>query len=325
MSNFGFVALFISSDCSLDVFRPVRDYDGNSSFIHYAPENTLDANFLAPGHMSSPTIRCYRNTLLIPCDTEIIDAMLGFADMQRHYHADGEYSSLNRMLVNAAPYYHDQEMKRAALYQQAGTKNKYIGGPLTAYGAFLDAKDKGDNGMEPLMDKRQGHISRARLNCWTGVQGLVQYIGGLDLADIDPRMPYFYRAHQMQRWVGDHQSAADTETSLFANLRLTFNKNYHAPKKRSVCEDIIAHRKDTNSPPYFIMQEGAYLNDILDTSIDFDDHKGIKIKDYLNKMHDAGKLAKRTAPGSHRHMQEGQERVAASALRYNSLGKFLEF
>ena len=196
-------------------------------------------------------------------------------------------------------------MERNARYQKFETPDMYMGGPDTAFGPLLDSKDAfmGD-AYESLSEKLQG-ISRAKQNCWTGAQGLVQYIGGFDLGEIDQRLPYFYRAPQMQNWLKEQRKP---ETGIKARLSQLFSllngseeNDPYVPKVKS---------KTADSTPYFITRRTFWIGEFLEQEIDTGPQGKITIAEYLDQIEKQGRLAKAKPVKDHLHMQEDRQSIA---------------
>lgn len=302
MENVGFIALNTGADCTMDVFVPVKDYDGNLSYISYSSDG--GERYINLSQQNNTTIDS--RAILIPCDMSIIKAMLDYAEMQKQYQLDGSVD-------NIGAYYFSMEM-RPWSYFEKDVQSPGFAGPFTAYASII--KEKPETDAPGRFDVRQAGISRARINCWTGIQGIVQYVGGLDLGEIDPDIPFFYRAYQISTWQNERQ---EYPPSILEKAQKTLRTLF--ARKASIIENDISgfvkngfalKTSEQSQLPYFIMTEYTDLEKLLASRIKTDEGNVMSVADYLQDQQSKGLIAQPRPLAEHIHMRNMQESVSES-------------
>lgn len=193
-----YLYLDIDFHCSLHMVREHRGHDGvlrreytgitGTKGFWRQPQDGLDI----------------RSGLIIPCDRSVTDAINDFLDMQVLM----SRASKDPDTIARGPYYFSENMQRLDEFENPSPAPPLMGGPDTAYaGQFRrDHERPADtHWLGALLfgpQKTQGvacqfnpqGLNMARHNCWTGAQGIAQYIGGADIGAVFPELATAYRA-----------------------------------------------------------------------------------------------------------------------------------
>lgn len=139
--------------------------------------------------------------LLIPCDRTVTAAICDFLDLQRLLARRPDHEG-----AAFGPYYFTMTMKGNSDFENEGTPARALGGPRdTAYAGALQPTAPPQqlfknwlsaDGQRPVRENNPEDLPFARYNCWTGCQGIAQYVGGVDLGCIAPALAHSWRLRQ---------------------------------------------------------------------------------------------------------------------------------
>lgn len=232
---FGLIEIYIGGDCDLTMWEVHKDA-GKGKFRAFGYALEHGGKSLSLGERE-PEERDISSAIIIPCDISAVRRIRDFIDMQKlHVPPDKDYDS-------AGPYYFSQDMSIEIEFEKA-SKASSFGGPFTAYANSMHRFDKGaekdyrENGYLPYTNNPR-KIPFARYNCWTLCQGVTQYVAELDLSDIHPNLPYFYRADSMENWISEFYNAGE---QLLGRDKYT----------RKMIEHGILFARQKDGPPFFI-------------------------------------------------------------------------
>jgi hypothetical protein len=200
-----FIYIHIGGHCDMYFAQTHRDHDGNVHRPHW--KIATGKGVEAIEHKDAITL--YSGDLILPCSRDVTTRLRDFTQMQQLLqHAHGELPTKNMF----GPYYYTIDMSGMRRFEGENPEPHFIGGPDTAYAETLasqsrswlqrlfgsHAKHGEDREKKPVVHASLNPegFYYARYNCWTIVQGLAQYIGGIDLAQVAPRLVSAYRAHQ---------------------------------------------------------------------------------------------------------------------------------
>ena len=305
---FGFFSLNISGDCRLTMWRP-HGFNGqiegwtHNGFVRGKGFALNDTCHTGARALIVP------NSLIIPCSMDAIQRVQSFMDMQT--------LMATPLGDSRAPYYFAMMMNKNTDFEKTTTA-RHFGGLQTAYKGAMKKNDRGeirrlrryespfeersnlqrffthvasylpwghDDDSHITRDIPDDHIEHARYNCWTAWQSTIQYVAGIDLGLIDPRLPYFYRARHACEW-------ADTIGKL--------------PEKREpttqVADNFFAFNLHRNNPAFFVREEmdlRAFLNQQV-PPVQNDDIPP-KMSEYLHQVHKSGALSSPSDVSTHLH------------------------
>ena len=196
-----YLYLDISFDCSLHLALTHKGHDGALSrqFLSVTGAKGFWANEQKDIDL--------RNGLIIPVDRTVTGAIRDFLDFQVMMAGDHEES------VARGPYYFTMDMTHDSQFEGFHDEPPLFAGPDTAY---ADAPQfERERNREPPKPRNRflaalfgeraeprhkapprnpENITLARYNCWTGAQGITQYVGGVDLGALHMPLAKAYRA-----------------------------------------------------------------------------------------------------------------------------------
>lgn len=192
-----YIYMEIDFDCSLYFVQEHQGHDGQTRRVCYAVNRGKGFNYV-----EQENIKFNYGGILIPCARSVTAAIKDFLEMQRMLLPIDQQDNHQR-----GPYYFTQDMSRDPQFERAEQPVALFGGPQTAYAAafteekpaqrnWLLAQIFGDHSREIHAgeNKNPQNFTMARYNCWTATQGIAQYVGGIDLAALDPALATVYRA-----------------------------------------------------------------------------------------------------------------------------------
>lgn len=282
-----FVSIHIGSDCRVTCGK------------HHAANDTWEifqvahAKGFGKNAISNQPIE--RNSLFIPCSPEVIQRIQDFLDMQKLLNISvgdsGERSY-------AGPYYFSQEMTADRKFEFQNHDRRLLGHPFSAHANAIQSKDN-PSFLQRLFNHRQDykkidlnetHISAsnperipfARFNCWTKSQGLTQYIGGIDLSEVDADLPFYYRAKHAGKW-----------------LEKAFKGKTRASKIADAGNHTVLMRGQYGIP-FLLLKKSCSINELLDIKVDLEDRP--TLWDYLKILDEKFGFAKTKDIASHIHV-----------------------
>ena len=217
-----YLYLDISFDCSLHLALTHKGHDGALS------RQFLSVTGLKGFWANEQKDIDLRNGLIIPVDRTVTGAIRDFLDFQQlmaneHSHSEGR-----------GPYYFSEDMTHDSQFEGFHAEPPLFAGPDTAYADApqfqrernQDPPKPRDRLLAAIFGERTvtppprnpENITLARFNCWTGAQGITQYIGGVDLGALHMPLAKAYRAVLAVGALADFHEAAlgETDPSLRA-------------------------------------------------------------------------------------------------------------
>lgn len=212
-----YLYLDISFDCSLHL-----------ALTHKGPGGALSRQFLsvtgAKGFWTNERADIdLRNGLIIPVDKKVTGAIGDWLAAQAMM--AGEHEEC----MARGPYYFTMDMTRDSHFEGPDGEPQLFAGPATAYAdapqferernapppkprnRFLSAIF-GASAAPKAPPRNPENIPLARYNCWTGAQGITQYIGGVDLGALYMPLAKAYRAVYAVAAANDLRDAAINRT-----------------------------------------------------------------------------------------------------------------
>ncbi len=294
MEKIGFISISISKSCSIRLFRPVSDGAGGQRYLGYDGYDGIHFNCFKP----QEDLLVLENSLLIPCSAHVIHTVLDYSDMQTLLCGGSSHGQ----------YYFNEKMHKDLRFEKDNGPTLF-GGPHTAYLEAIRQMDRA----RPLnisdIFEPEPEMSRGRQNCWTGAQGIAQYIGGIDLADIDSHLPYFYRAYQARNWYEKILETDINKRSIEPRLQKIFGPEAQPNLYISQRRNFILRKERPDSHPHILTTLYAMaIKDLLAADIDFEG-KQTTLQAYLSAQEQAGKLAVSKSLSDHAHMKDGYDRT----------------
>lgn len=214
-----YLYLDISFDCSLHL-----------ALTRQGPDGALSRQFLsvtgAKGFWTNerPDIDV-RNGLIIPVDKTVTGAINDWLDDQVMMAGEHEES------IARGPYYFTMDMTRDSHFEGPGAEPQLFAGAATAYADAPQFQREREANAQPPKPRNRllsfifgesaapkapprnpENAPLARYNCWTGAQGITQYIGGVDLGALYMPLAKAYRAVYAVGAANDFRDAAIKRT-----------------------------------------------------------------------------------------------------------------
>jgi hypothetical protein len=240
-----YIYMEIDFDCSLYFVQEHQGHDGQIRRACYVVNRGKGFNYV-----EQDNFKFNYGGILIPCDRSVTAAIKDFLEIQRMLLPIEQQDNHQR-----GPYYFTQDMSRDPCFERAEQTVALLGGPQTAYAnVFADEEPMqrnwllshlfGEHSREVSAgeNKNPQNFTMARYNCWTATQGITQYVGGIDLAALDPALATVYRAMKAN--------------GVMTNLRETALKNKvpGLTGREFGIDDYLIERVGT---PPFIIVHGA--------------------------------------------------------------------
>lgn len=190
MTDFIYIQLGI--DAEMYVIQTHKDHNGNISRAQWLMHRHRGFG-LAEVEPERP-LKEYG--LLIPCTRQVTNAIRDFTDFQEMMAPEGSAHT------HFGPYYFTTNMSRSTRFEPNVYASPILfAGEDTAYFPDLADKEELSPGWFSRLFQRRAPDSgadsnglcNARYNCWTGAQGVTQYVGGVDLGRIHRGFAHSYR------------------------------------------------------------------------------------------------------------------------------------
>ncbi len=188
----------INFDCSLHIAQEHKGHDGviRREFMSMTGDKGFWVNRKDDININSG--------LIIPCDRNVTGKIRDFMRAQEMMSS----ASDSEEAIARGPYYFTINMQKDAHFEnRSHGPAPLFGGPDTAYAEnFVDEHIAPPQpgllarifgiGTNPDSGSRRNAegLRLARYNCWTGAQGVTQYIGGVDLGAVYPPLSKAFRA-----------------------------------------------------------------------------------------------------------------------------------
>jgi hypothetical protein len=271
-----YLCLKLGHDCQLSFSQTHKDYDGNTHRPVWEVERAKGLGYrreqdfiFADQKSPAPSpLMLWDMNILIPCTRHATSRILDFLQSQ---HLMAKYDpETGRMPNMYGPYYFTVAMEGESELEGPDSGLNLLGGPDTAYatalgpnklsqlyswltGAHKLQENKPDE--ERNMGYRNPHnIPYARYNCWTATQGITQYVGGIDLAHIDPRFTEVFRAAK----------AVKTFEKLTKRLSDRHNGHYRC----HTVDDTVTLAQRHDGPPFILVHQMQSLDELLEKPIE---------------------------------------------------------
>lgn len=280
-----------------EIIGPERDYEADSELV----------------------IPCNKATISAIRDFAAMQRLLYTAeDHTRQTRAGRQTRGFN------GPYYFDTEMEMDTAFEGHRRRTTALfGGPHTAYKDTLFKNDRETRDRirearavmkhgyrrarrnEPGMDRvfrlnrtishfreaahgqrKQDLVPFSRYNCWTGAQGIVQYICGLDLGEIHPDLPRLHRAWQAEAWILAMRDFLDRGGHDYTN---------HAMHHRS-----LTLAQNPGGVPFMLVLDDHKTN--LANIMNYKSKSGEKVHELFGALAAQGKLLRPRPLPEHLHV-----------------------
>ncbi|WP_435641022.1 hypothetical protein [Micavibrio aeruginosavorus] len=224
-----FIVLSAGADCDIDLYS--RHDRGDAGSVWSRMDIGMVTKHVnvqtGPVNSFSNYKRRLQFAIVIPVSAAAAGRLRDFCDMAfsiEPYLATGETSTDIVGTKREIPYYFTQDMTPLEPFEKdrdAKGLARLFGGPETRYfqhaisavgdhadrirGVRANIKNIWARASAPFRTRADtspssDSVLRARYNCWTGAQGLAEYVARVDLADIDPDLSRYHRAWQVTAW-----------------------------------------------------------------------------------------------------------------------------
>jgi hypothetical protein len=307
---FGFFALSIGGDCTLSFWRP-QGFNGQIEGWTYNHVGRGKGFSLTDTNHDGKEISILPYSLIIPCTVDAFERVQSFMDIQK--------TMANQHGEARAPYYFTIPMTKEHMFQKSPLA-RHFGGDDTAYKDAIDHNDRHkfsrlrqyidpygyDNILHRVFtnvarftpwgraafndiedfesDIPDDHFEHARYNCWTASKSIIQYIAEIDLGEIDPKLPYFYRAKHAENW-----AIKLGRPTLFGNTT-------------KIDDRMVGFNLGQNHPAFFT-RRAINFGDFLQQPVPVLDAEGKAqtILQYMQAAHESGALLSPTTTSAHLH------------------------
>jgi hypothetical protein len=261
-----YLLIGIGSDCSLKIVQTHKGHDGTTRYPAWEIARGKGLGYSRLRQMTNDgwedcPLQTYGRGILIPVTRAVTQRIFDFLDMQRLMAQDH-----NKML---GPYYFTVAMNGESNFEGPKDRPHLIGGPETAYARKLSPAlasrvfrsitglwdDNTDGSFDNYGDpygKNPEQIPFARYNCWTASQGIAQYIGGVDMARIDPAFVTAFRAARA--------------TKVFDRLEETLREGGEYTVSPIAPDACVARLG--GGPPFVLLNGGFTLDELLESPMD---------------------------------------------------------
>jgi hypothetical protein len=187
----------IDFDCSLSIMQEHKGHDGVTRREYMSV--TGNKGFWI-NHKDDIDIHA---GLILPCDRSVTEKIRDFMRAQKMMRGATD----SEEAIARGPYYFTTNMLGDAHFESGPGPAPLFGGPDTVYaprfadedhtprqpGLFARIFGVGTNPHSGSTRNTEG-LRLARYNCWTGAQGVAEYIGGVDLGGVYPPLASVFRA-----------------------------------------------------------------------------------------------------------------------------------